>query len=159
MKIHKFSDSMHYLPVPKEEAERWIANGHRRVVCHLNESETLHVALISSKEVGYYIYLSAKILKKLNLQEGDEVAARFEADTSEHQFQVPEEWAEVLRTDPEAEEKFNSLTPGNRRSIMALITQVKSAQKQVERSLLIAERLKMGITSVRELAKMGFRNQ
>ena len=68
-------------------------------------------------------------------------------DDTELQFSVPEEFAEVLATDPAAEKIFNTLTPGNKRGLIALVNMVKSSDKKIERSLLIAEKLKKGVSS------------
>jgi uncharacterized protein YdeI (YjbR/CyaY-like superfamily) len=60
---------------------------------------------------------------------------------------------EVLKTDTEAESIFKGLTDGNKRGLIYLVTQVKSIDKRIERSLKIAERLKLGIKSPREILK------
>ncbi len=66
---------------------------------------------------------------------------------------MPEELAEVLRTDPEAEVVFNRLTPGNKRGLMALVNMVKSVDKKIERALLIAEKIRRGVHSPQQIMK------
>jgi uncharacterized protein YdeI (YjbR/CyaY-like superfamily) len=66
---------------------------------------------------------------------------------------MPEELREVLDTDPEAGRVFDSLTEGNKRGLMYLVSQVKSSDKRIERSFIIAAKLKRGITSPREILK------
>jgi uncharacterized protein YdeI (YjbR/CyaY-like superfamily) len=61
--------------------------------------------------------------------------------------------SEVLDTDPKANEVFHSLTEGNQRGLMYLVTQVKSSEKRIERALKIAEKIKAGITSPRNILK------
>ena len=50
-------------------------------------------------------------------------------EKSANGIQKPEELKEVLDTDPEADSIFNGLTEGNHRSLIYLVTQVKSSDK------------------------------
>jgi uncharacterized protein YdeI (YjbR/CyaY-like superfamily) len=81
------------------------------------------------------------------------VSATFKPDDTEYQFPVPEELAEVLATDPDADKIFQHLTPGNQRGLMHLVNMVKSPDKRVERALLIAKRIKEGITAPARVMK------
>ena len=74
-------------------------------------------------------------------------------DNTDYQFAIPQELEEVLNTDDEANQIFNSLTEGNQRGLMYLVSQVKSVDKRIERALKISERLKNGITSPRLILK------
>jgi uncharacterized protein YdeI (YjbR/CyaY-like superfamily) len=105
------------------------------------------------KEGGHFVNVGSKIRNKLKLKVGDIVTATFTVDDSTFQFETPKELMEVLRTDPKAEKVFKMLTDGNKRGLIYLVTQVKSADKRIERSLKIAERLKLGIKSPREILK------
>jgi uncharacterized protein YdeI (YjbR/CyaY-like superfamily) len=60
---------------------------------------------------------------------------------------------EVLASDPEADRVFHSLTEGNQRGLMYLVTQVKSSDKRIDRALKIADKIKQGITSPRVILK------
>jgi uncharacterized protein YdeI (YjbR/CyaY-like superfamily) len=66
---------------------------------------------------------------------------------------MPEELSEVLATDPEASRIFHALTEGNQRGLIFLVTQVKSTDKRIERSLRIADQVKHGVTSPRLILK------
>jgi uncharacterized protein YdeI (YjbR/CyaY-like superfamily) len=77
----------------------------------------------------------------------------FEADTSEFHFEMPEEFAEILAQDPDADEVFQGLTDGNKRSLIYLLSLVKSTDKKIERGLLIALKLKLGVTQARLILK------
>jgi len=50
-------------------------------------------------------------------------------------------------------EKFHSLTPGNQRGIIDLVSKVKSIDKKIEWSLKIPSKLKIGITSPKQIVK------
>lgn len=148
--IKKFSNGTHYILVDKTI----VANFEdRRVICKLNGTIEFHCAFNFSKTEGYYIYVNRSTLKKLKLTSGDVVSTIFKKDTSKYQFEMPEEFEEVLRTDQKASKIFHSLTPGNQRGIIHLITKIKSTEKRIQKSLLFSKKLKMGITSPRELVK------
>ena len=151
--IGKLYGSMHYLHVPANVADGFLANGHKRLVCTINGAVTFHCALQPKKELGHFVYLNKKIMKQLGLQEGATVEATFVEDTSTYQFDMPESLKEVLDTDPEADKIFHALTPGNQRGLIHLVGAVKSVDKQIERALKIATSLKAGITSPRHVLK------
>ncbi len=138
---------MHFIQLSDKEVAKLTVNGNKRVVCTFNKTFTLHAAIMRTKEGISYVMISAKNIKQLKLREGMEVEAVIKKDESELQFHVPEEFTEVLSTDTEAEKIFTSLTPGNKRGLIALVNMVKSSDKKIERALRIAEKLKMGIKS------------
>ncbi len=147
------SGGMHFISISASMAEKFIKKGIKRCICTLNGKSSLHVALQSRKEEGYIIYISKRVMKELNLKKGLTVQMELREDESTFQFEEAEEWNEVLATDPEAKKIFSELTPGNQRSILYLITRVKSSDKRIERSLHIAEQLKKGIHSAARLMK------
>ena len=57
----------------------------------------------------------------------------------------------MLKTDKKANSTFENLTDGNKRGIIYLVSKVKSVEKRIEKSLRIAEYLKTGITSPRQM--------
>lgn len=147
------SDGMYFIAIEASIAKKFIQKGIKRCICILNGKSSLHVAIRSRKEEGYFIYISKRVLKELNLKKGMTVQMELKEDTSNFQFEEAEEWNEVLETDPTAKEIFYQLTPGNQRSILYLITRVKSSEKRIERSLHIAEQLKRGIHSAAKIMK------
>ena len=87
------------------------------------------------------------------LKAGDFITATFYIDNSDFQFESPKEFMEVLKTDQKADNIFKTLTEGNKRGLIYLVTQVKSIDKRIGRSLKIAERLKLRVKSPREILK------
>lgn len=136
-----------FIRLSAAQARPLTANGNKRVVCLLNGTLTLHAALQRMKTGDYFIIVSLKNLRALKLKAGDAVQAEIRVDDSELQFHVPEEFAEVMATDPAAKALFDGLTAGNKRGLIALVNMVKSTDKKIERALLIAEKLKRGIHS------------
>jgi uncharacterized protein YdeI (YjbR/CyaY-like superfamily) len=123
------------------------AKGNKRVLCTLSNTIQIHAAIMRTKQGTSFIMIATRHLKQLKLTTGAELEVRLQIDESELQFHVPEEFSEVMATDPEAEKIFYSLTDGNKRGLIALVNAVKSPDKKIERALKIAERLKMGITA------------
>jgi hypothetical protein len=146
--IQKFGAGyMHYIELNSEDVQRLTAGGNKRVVCRLNNQLDIHAAIMKTKEGMYYVMIGSTYLKQLNLMINSKVTVAIEIDKSELQFSMPEEFAEVIATDNRAKEVFDRLTAGNKRGLIALVNMVKSSDKKIERSLLIAEKLKAGITS------------
>lgn len=143
----------HCIIIDPQVAAPLLANGNKRVVCTINDNLVLHSALMSSKEGYHYIVISSKVCKQLGLLAGHKVKIHLEVDTAEYQFVMPAELQEVLDSDPEAATAFEALTDGKKRSIMHLVTLVKSVDKRIERALLIAHKIKMGITAPQLLLK------
>lgn len=144
---------MHYIAVDNDLVDSFKRIGHNRALCRLNELVEFHCAFMPKKEGGYYVNIGAAICKKLNIKEGTTVTATFAVDGSTYQFEMPDELSEVLNTDADANKLFHQLTEGNKRSLIYLVTQVKSSDKRIERALKIADRLKNGITSPRTILK------
>ena len=141
--VKKEEGSRFFIMLDPALAKSLTVNGNKRIVCTLNDAHAFHAALTNKKEVGYCVYISGALGKELKLQEGAEINAQVVIDDSPNQFEMPEELEEVLRSDAEA--IFQSLTPGNQRGLIYLVTQVKSTDKRIERALRVARCLKMGI--------------
>jgi Bacteriocin-protection, YdeI or OmpD-Associated/Domain of unknown function (DUF1905) len=151
-KLQKFDAGMHYLQVEEEVVLAYHAKGSKRALCTIKNTP-VHCAFLSMKNGGYYIVLGSKICSALKLKEGDELEPIFSDDDSDYQFEMPEEFAEVLYQDTEAMEIFENLTDGNKRGLMYIVTGVKSSDKRIERALKIVEKLKVGVTSPRLMLK------
>ncbi|OSZ81268.1 hypothetical protein CAP36_08545 [Chitinophagaceae bacterium IBVUCB2] len=144
---------MHFISLDAATAKKLSAKGNKRVLCRINDTIEIHAALMKTKEGMPYVMIGSKYLKKLKLKKGNVVKAEIKIDTSELQFNIPEEFAAVMDTDPKAKEIFNGLTDGNKRGLIALVNMVKSTDKKIERALKIAERIKYGITSPQKILK------
>lgn len=151
--LEKSGNWGHCIIIDPQVAAPLLANGNKRVVCIINGTLTLHCALLHSKEGYHYIAISSKVCKQLGVKAGSKLQIHLEIDTAEYQFEMPVELQEVLDSDPEAAAAFEALTDGKKRSIMHLVTLVKSVDKRIERALLIAHKIKMGISSPQLLLK------
>jgi len=146
---------MHYIALTEAMVAPLLANGNKRVLCTFKKLPTkvVHSAIQKNNVVGYYLYLGKQLMQQLAVNVGDTIEVALQIDSSPYQFEMPEVFAEVLLTDPEAAAIFESLTDGNKRSLMHLITQVKSVDKQIERALTIARQLRLGVTNARVILK------
>lgn len=151
--LEKFASGMHYIMVDKKNVDLFKSIGNNRVLCKLNGQLEFHCAFMPKKEGGHFVNIGATICKKLKIKEGSIVSATFRIDDSEYQFEMPEEFHEVLNSDPIASYIFHKLTQGNQRGLIYLVTQVKSSEKRIERSIKIVNRLKNGFTSPRIILK------
>jgi uncharacterized protein YdeI (YjbR/CyaY-like superfamily) len=151
--IFKNPSNMHCIALHAKTVKQLTANNNKRALCIINKTTELHCAILRTKEDEYYIIISKAICKQLQLQAGSKIDCEFSIDEAEHQFEMPETLQEVLHSDDDAKKIFDSLTDGNKRSLMHLVTLVKNTDKQIERALLIAEKLKLGITQARLVLK------
>lgn len=140
--LSKFTDSIwgYYLPVPEEVASQFVQGNFRRVVCTLNNQHTLHAAILPNKG-RWYILVSQPILKKLKLKEGDKVRVILEQETSTYGMPMPEELEICLWQEDEAMSIFEGLTPGKQRSLIYIVSKIKSPDIRINKSLVIARHL------------------
>lgn len=149
--LQKFGSGMHYIMLDAKTIARITKNGNKRAICILNGLETIHCAVMPKKEGGYFINIGSTICKKLKIKVGSKVTATFSVDQSAYQFDMPETFAEVLASDSKASQIFHSLSEGNQRGLIYLVAKLKSSDKQIEKALAIAEKIKLGITSPRKV--------
>lgn len=142
VEITDSSPPWHILRVPKAEVAHFGFKGNlRRVICRLAGAETFNCSLFPSKG-DYFITLNKKLRDKLGLAVGSNVIIELERDESRFGMPMPEEFAEVLRQDPEGDALFNKLSPGDQRLMLKLIVFVKDIDKRIARSLVGIEVLK-----------------
>ncbi len=144
---------MHFIELDTQDIKRLTKNANKRVLCILNGTVQLHAAIQKTRDGLHYLMIASKHLKALGIKANNTVKAAITIDTAEFQFNMPEELAEVLATDELANNIFSGLTDGNKRGLMALVNMVKSSDKKIDRSLLIAEKLKLGIYSPQKIMK------
>lgn len=144
---------MHFIVLEEATVKKLTKDGNKRVVCTLNGEATFHAAIVHKKDIGYLVQVGGSVCRQLSIKAGDTVTATFAVDTSQYQFNMPEELEEVLRTDPEASDIFHGLSAGNQRGLIYLVAQVKSVDKRIDRALAMAAAMKNGVTSPRLVLK------
>jgi hypothetical protein len=141
--IEKFDSNLwHYhIPLPEEVATSYILGDNKRVICTLNNTIQLQVAILKA-EPYYFILINAGTMKKLGLQTYDKVVLSIEKDHSEYGHQMTEEMEAVFAQDDEGFAYFKALTMGKQRSLIYLASQVKNSQSRINKALAIMEHLK-----------------
>lgn len=130
----------YHLPVSSELTSKLSSESHRRVICTVNDQVKLHSALMLIDE-GSYILINKSTRKKLGLALGDQVKVTLEKDTSEYGMPMPESLQVLLDQDEEGSRHFHALTPGKQRSLIYIVSKVKSVDKQINKGLAILEHL------------------
>jgi Domain of unknown function (DUF1905)/Bacteriocin-protection, YdeI or OmpD-Associated len=151
--LEKFPNGMHYILLDAKTVKPFLKDNNKRVKCKLNNVHEFHCAIMPKKEGGFYINIGASICKKLKVKNGVIVEAIFSKDNEPYQFEMPEPLKVVLEDDRKAHEIFHALSLGKQRSLMYLVGLVKSEDKQIERALRIAEKIKAGVTSAQLILK------
>lgn len=132
-----------YLPVSDEIGRSFeYKNGSRRVVCTFNGAVTIQCALIPFSAGGFFVVVNKRVREKLKIIEGDTVAVELAPDTSKYGLPMPEEFAEVLRQDPEGDRLFHALTAGKQRSLIYLVGKTKDIDRRIHLALTIIQYLK-----------------
>jgi uncharacterized protein YdeI (YjbR/CyaY-like superfamily) len=129
----------------KKAASHLMQGGNTRVVLSFG-THRLHAAILNDRIKGHHVRIAKAHHKKWGIQHGQVIEANVEIDTSTYQFELPESLSEVLHSDPDAMEKWLTLTAGKQRSMIYQISKVKSLDLQIKKSLLLAQRLKEGFT-------------
>ena len=146
---------MHSLKIPEEYVIPFIEKGHQRVEVQATfegRSIKFHAAL--KKYRGQYqIMFGKRNQQELGIFPNDYFSIQLFEDQSKYGVEVPEELSAVLESDIEALEIFESLTPGKIRSLIYTIARFKNSQTRIDKSLTMADNLKMGIRDARELFK------
>jgi len=154
--IQSNSGGYHFIAIPKEMATPFLENNVKRVLCLIQgvgEVIKVHSAFTYTKQAGHVIMLGKRVLKQIEAKAGDTIEVELREDTSPDQFEGSEVLNEVLESDPTAKTAWESLTAGRRRRLTYLVLQVKSIDKRIERSLKIADKIKLGMTDPRKILK------
>lgn len=152
--ISKHSNGMHMLQLPEDWKLPKTWKTPARVIAQIHKDHPWHAALKQSKNGSHYVLIGKTLMKTLGLRNGAEVELTLKEDKSAYQFDMPESLQEVLDSDPDAAEIFAELTPGNQRGLIYLVSKVKSIDIQIQKALIIADCLKRGVTSPRDIAKV-----
>lgn len=147
----------HVIDVPSEAVAHVNGLGSKRVIAELElDGKTLkiHGSLHPQADGQGFVQVGSKGMKQLGASSGDVVEVRLRNDDTLYQCEFPDAMAEVLATDPLAQAAFERLRPGTVRGFLFWVLDVKSADKQVERALQVAEGLKHGVTSPQELVRL-----
>ncbi len=145
----------HSVVIPSEIAEYYKQKGQDRIKClaTLRDKELEFHAALRKYQGRYIISFGKRYQKELGLNSEDEFTLTFSEDDSKYGVDMPEEFEAVLASDPEANEIFESFSDGKKRSLIYFVLRVKSSQTRIDKSLMVAENMKMGIQKTQDLLK------
>ncbi len=138
------TSSTNLIFLPEEVAQWFLSNKIVRVEGKFNEIP-FRLAIQSDGNGGRFLMINKTILKKLNAVAGTIINLNITPDKEPDRLDEPEELLEVLAQIPEAQNFYNSLTTGARRSVVIYIAQGKTVETRIKRSLQLAEKMAMGI--------------
>ncbi len=141
LEVFDWSIWYYHFPVDEITTNKFKADGNNRVICVVNDSITLHSALMPLG-TGSYIMVNKKTRESLALVEGDKVKLELTKDNSEYGVPMPESLAVMLDQDEVGSKYFHELTPGKQRSLIYVVSKVKSIEKQISKALAIVDHLK-----------------
>ena len=144
LEVHERATTLyyHHVIIPNEVVDMFDAlPSKRRVLCSLNDEITIHSSLIPDGKGQYFIMLNKQVRDKLFLQVGSMVQLSLLPDESEYGMPMPDELRECLIQDPEGEKVFESLTPGKKRSLIYVVSKVKSPDLRMRKAMVIVTHL------------------
>ncbi len=160
MKSIKFEVGLldqYHLHIPKEHFQPFADSGQSRVkvkAFHNGKTVELYAAVKTDKASGdYVIMFSKRYQKELNVFQNDYFELQLFEDTSKYGVEMPEELEAVLMSDYQAYKIFESFTSGKQRSIIYTIIRIKNPQSRIDKSIIMCNNLKRGITNPMELFK------
>lgn len=140
------SNNVYYdhIIVPKEIRDKFRVEGKSaiRVLCTVNDNDYFHAGLMPKGDGDYFIIMKKARMKAFGLEIGQEIKVQLEVDTSKYGMRMPEEFEEVLGSDPEGEERFEQLTDGKKRNLIHMVATVKNTDLRITKSLIILDHLK-----------------
>ncbi|MFZ1700140.1 MAG: YdeI/OmpD-associated family protein [Pyrinomonadaceae bacterium] len=140
--VSSTGSGMHYLLVEKEIVDKFRFEGKsKRVVCSIKGGEEFQCALMPWGDT-FYIIVNKKKRDDAGIVAGDLVDVVLVKDESKYGLPMPEEFAEVLRQDPDGDKMFHALTAGKQRSILYALSKPKDIDVRIHQALLIIEHLK-----------------
>ncbi|MBK8195530.1 MAG: DUF1905 domain-containing protein [Lewinellaceae bacterium] len=132
-----------HIGVPQWVAEALIPGSEdRRMVCTLNEKVEYQCALLPRGDGSFLVTVNKKNCTQLGLKHGAKVNVSLRKDTSTYGLPMPEELAEVLAQDEQANTLFHALSPGKIRTLLYVAGNVKNSESRIFRAIAIAEHLK-----------------
>lgn len=140
--LQNFSNNVYglHLPLPEEVAQAILASGNKRVLCTLNQAQTIHSGIMAAKPY-WYILINQQLAKRLNLSIGEQLQVQLQEDKSEFGMEMPEELEEAFLQDDAAKNYFLGLTPGKQRNLIYLVAKVKNTQSRINKALAICHHL------------------
>ena len=149
--------------VPFDAAKAWPDLQRRRVRGTINGVEFRSSLLAVFKGQGDCIVVYKKLQREAHVRPGDEVEVELEPDMEQRPVVIPDEFARILKAEPELRRWFQAkLSQSDRSWIGYFIGQAKSAETRERRAEEMAERLMLTMEGEMEtppILKLAFQRQ
>ncbi|MGX5857981.1 YdeI/OmpD-associated family protein [Dyadobacter jiangsuensis] len=134
-----------YMMVPDEVAAQFVERRKpARVRCVINGTVHFQCAIRPKGGGGFYINVATQLRQQGKLVLGQQLHATVRTDDSEYGRDMPEELQELLSQDEEANRLFQNAKPVSQRAIIHYVSNAKSVQVRIDRSIMMTDRLKSG---------------
>jgi uncharacterized protein YdeI (YjbR/CyaY-like superfamily) len=127
--------------IPFDPAAAWAERRGRRVRGTINGFAFRTSLLPVSKGQSHFIVVNKKMQHGASVRAGDTALFRLEPDLEERDAVMPEEFARILKREPELRKWLGGLSPSDRREIAWFIGEPKSPASRQKRAEQMAERL------------------
>jgi hypothetical protein len=132
----------HFLIIDRDTVAKFgFEDKFRRILCSINGGERFHCALLPWGE-QFYVIVNKKKRDEGGIVAGDIVDVVLEKDESKYGLPMPEDFAEILKQDPDGDRLFHNLTAGKQRSLLYHLSKAKDIDVRIHQGLVIVEHLK-----------------
>lgn len=130
-----------HVKVPKDIFEYYKSQKVNRFMAQFNEGEFFPCAILSAGSDGMYLIVSNDLKNRNRLSIGSEIEVLLSPDKSKYGMPMAEELEVLLQQEPEFDLHFHKLTAGKQRSLIHLVSKLKSPNKRVEKAMIICNHL------------------
>ena len=120
-----------------------------RIICTIDDTVSIPCGFNHTGDGNFYLIVASRYLKQLKKQHGDLVNFEIYDDPNPLGVDIPEVLQVLLDQDDEAQDTFNKLTDGRKRTLIHSINRVKNIDKQVEKILTF-----LGEEKIKQLNKL-----
>ncbi|WP_299532521.1 DUF1905 domain-containing protein [Ulvibacterium sp.] len=129
--LEKRKGGYHYIRISSSIIDSFERKRKTRLICTLDSMISYRCGLNHLGDGNYFIIISGKYLKELGKGLGEEVTWKIEEDPDPLGVEIPEVLAVFLTQDTHANEIFQKLTDGKKRSLIYSIIKIKDFDSQV----------------------------
>ncbi len=133
----------HFVRVPNSVTKHFGKKGIVRVLGTMNGVE-IDRALIPNGEGGHEIIIGTAVRKKTKVEEGGKVVVEIYRNPNPDEVDIPEELLVAIEMEPEAQRKFEKMTPGMKRNMASWVGSGKLPETRAKRAVEILNRIMSG---------------
>jgi hypothetical protein len=131
----------HLLPVPASIAAAFKAAKVRRLIGTINR-HPINRALQNHADGGSFLLLGQPLLGELGLKRGSIAKVELKPDPKPDTLELPEEFATALAQDEAARARWETFTPGRKRSLLYYISSAKQEATRIKRSVELTQKIR-----------------